>query len=67
MDCGYAVWHCVELTFRNLSGEDMMHLLKTALLKRTGMEYYGYILIKCLRETGIRDLNVTEYKEKGTV
>lgn len=31
------------------------------------MEYYGYILIKCLRETGIRDLNVTEYKEKGTV
>ena len=48
----------------NLSGEDMMHLLKTALLKRTGMEYYGYILIKCLREAGIRDLNVTEYKEK---
>ena len=42
----------------------MMHLLKTALLKRTGMEYYGYILIKCLREAGIRDLNVTEYKEK---
>ena len=42
----------------------MMHLLKIALLKRTGMEYYGYILIKCLREAGIRDLNVTEYKEK---
>lgn len=48
----------------NLSGEDMMYLLKTTLLKRTGMEYYGYILIKCLREDGIRDLNVTEYKEK---
>ena len=43
----------------------MMHLLKTALLKRTGMENYGYILIKCLTEAGIRDLNVTEYKEKG--
>ena len=42
----------------------MMHLLKTALLKRTGMEYYGYILIKCLTEAEIRDLNVTEYKEK---
>ena len=42
----------------------MMHLLKTALLKRTGMENYGYILIKCLTEAGIRDLNVTEYKEK---
>lgn len=45
----------------------MMYLLKTTLLKRTGMEYYGYILIKCLREAGIRDLNVTEYKEKRTV
>ena len=42
----------------------MMHLLKIALLKRTGMEYYGYILIKCLTEAGIRDLNVTEYKGK---
>ena len=51
----------------NLSGEDMMYLLKTTLLKRTGMEYYGYILIKCLTEAGIRDLNVTEYKEKRTV
>ena len=51
----------------NLSGEDMMYLLKTTLLKRTGMEYYGYILIKCLREAGIRGLNVTEYKEKRTV
>ena len=48
----------------NLSGEDMMHLLKIALIKRTGMENYGYILIKCLTEAGIRDLNVTEYKEK---
>ena len=48
----------------NLSGEYMMYLLKTTLLKRTGMEYYGYILIKCLTEAGIRDLNVTEYKEK---
>ena len=28
------------------------------------MENYGYILIKCLTEAGIRDLNVTEYKEK---
>lgn len=42
----------------------MMHLLKATFLKRTGMEYYGYILIKCLRKAGIRDLNVTEYKEK---
>ena len=42
----------------------MMHLLKIALIKRTGMENYGYIIIKCLTEAGIRDLNVTEYKEK---